>query len=142
MRTSRRPLTIVAVALATLLALSACASTEEDVRSHIADNYELINEDGSYAAYRSNDSVGTVAAAISSAAEPGRDLDDPSGRYLGYKSVMVHIQQANTGGSEIEVTDARDGYDRWGPTIIPIWGSFGGSYRSGFSGGGSGFGGK
>lgn len=129
--------TIVTIVVATLLLISGCGSTEREVRGFIKDHYQLVNKTGSYATYRSDDSPGTVAAAISSAAKPGRDLNDSTGRYLGYEDVMVHIERAGN-GSEIEVTDASDGYDRWGPVIIPIWGTFGGSYRRGFSGGGSG----
>lgn len=130
-------------ATAALMTLTACSSTEQQVRDYAAENYERVSENGSYQAYRSDDPVDTVAADIESAASPGREHEDESGRYLGYKDVMVHIEPEPSGsGSNIEVTDASDGYDRWGPAIIPIWGTFGGSYRNGFSGGGSGFGGK
>lgn len=130
-----------AALVAVALTLSACGSADDDVRRVIRDNYELVREDGDYSTYRSDDSVDTVAAIVEDAATAGRDHQDSTGRYLGYEDTMVHIAPAAGGdGSDIEVTDVRDGYDRWGPVIIPIWGAFGGGYRSGFAGGGSGFG--
>ncbi|WP_157987480.1 DUF4247 domain-containing protein [Jiangella endophytica] len=135
---TRRALPAALVAAA--LTLSACGSADEDVRSTIADRYELVADSGDYAAYRSDDDVLSVAATIESAAEAGRDHSEGSDRYLGYEETMVHIAPGPAGGSDIEVTDVRDGYDRWGPVIVPVWGLFGGGYRSGFSGGGSGFG--
>lgn len=134
---------VAAVALAAALALTGCGSASEDVRNHIRDNYELVSEDGQLATYTSDDSVGQVAGDIMTVATPGREHGDETGTYLGYKDAMVRLEQGDDGsGTDIEVTDPRDGYNRWGPTIIPIWGTFGGSYTGGFSGGGSGGGGK
>ena len=135
----RRALAAGLVAVA--LTLSACGSADDDVRRVISDNYELVREDGDYSTYSSDDSVDTVAAIVEDAASAGRDHTDTTGRYLGYEDTMVHIAPAGSGGSDIEVTDVRDGYDRWGPVIIPFWGGFGGGYRSGFAGGGGGSGG-
>ncbi|NEE00378.1 DUF4247 domain-containing protein [Phytoactinopolyspora halotolerans] len=128
--------------LATVLTLTACGSSEEKVREHLAENYELVNESGTYAQYRTDQEPSRVASAIRAAADPGRDHADLDDHYLGYEDVMVHVEGEPAGGSQIEVTDAKDGYDRWGPVIVPIWGTYNGSYRSGFSGGGSGSGGK
>lgn len=139
MRCVASRLAAAAVALAALAMLTACSSSGEEVREHIADSYQLVSEDGSLAQYQSNESVDQVGAAISSVAEPGREHQDNTGLYLGYEDAMVHIQRAAT-GSEIEVTDPQDGYNRWGPAIVPIWGTYGGSYSQGFSGGGPGFG--
>ncbi|WP_129665535.1 DUF4247 domain-containing protein [Phytoactinopolyspora endophytica] len=142
-RLNGRATVAMATVLTAVLALTACSSTEEKVRDHISENYELVNESGSLAEYRSDDDAARVASAIRAAASPGRDHTDLDDHYLGYEKVMVHVQQEPAGsGSQIEVTDAKDGYDRWGPAIIPIWGTYGGSYRSSFSGGGSGSGGK
>lgn len=131
---------LAAALVAAALTLTACGSADEDVRKTIADNYELVTENGDYAAYHSDDDVLGVAGTIESTAEAGRDHNEGSERYLGYEETMVHISPSPSGGSDIEVTDVRDGYDRWGPVIVPVWGLFGGGYRSGFSGGGSGFG--
>lgn len=127
-------------AVAAALLLSACGSDDEDVRSTIADRYELVSRSGDYEAYHSDDDVPGVAGTIESAAEAGRDHTEGDDRYLGYEETMVHIAPSPSGGSDIEVTDVRDGYDRWGPVIVPVWGLFGGGYRSGFAGGGSGSG--
>ncbi|RIQ19492.1 DUF4247 domain-containing protein [Jiangella rhizosphaerae] len=136
--TARRA--VLGAAVAAALLLSACGSDDQDVRDTIAENYELVSQSGDYAAYRSDDDVLSVAGTIESAAEAGRDHSEGDDRYLGYEETMVHIAPSPGGGSDIEVTDVRDGYDRWGPVIVPVWGLFGGGYRSGFSGGGSGFG--
>ncbi len=130
---------IAAVALAALV-LTGCGSASADVKNHIRDNYELVNRSGQFATYTSDQPAREVADAIIGVARPGRDHADETGRYLGYKDAMVHIEQDDDGGSEIEVTDPRDGYNRWGAAIIPVWGTYGGSYTSAFSGGGSGFG--
>ncbi|PSL08336.1 uncharacterized protein DUF4247 [Haloactinopolyspora alba] len=128
-------------AVTALVTLTACSSTEEQVRNFVDENYERVSESGEYAAYRSSESVDDVADDIESAATPGRQHEDETGEYLGYEEVMVHVEEEPSGsGSTIEVTDASDGYDRWGVAIIPVWGTFGGSYRNAFSGGGSGFG--
>lgn len=135
----RRALAVVLVAAA--LTVSACGSADDDVRRVIRDNYELVREDGDYSSYRTDDSVDTVAAIVEDAATAGRDHSDAGARYLGYEDTMVRIAPESDGdGSDIEVTDVRGGYNMWGPAIIPIWGAFGGGYRSGFAGGGSGFG--
>lgn len=131
---------VALLGLVAMLTLTACGSTADDIRNHLNDNYELVNESGKYAQYRADDPVERVGAAITSVARPGRNHQDDTGLYLGYEDLMVHIDQASTGGSDIEVTDAKDGYNRWGPAIIPIWGTYGGSYRNAFSGGGPGFG--
>lgn len=142
-RPGRSRAVVAATAVAALLALTGCSTAGEQVRDYVSENYEQVSDNGPYAAYRSDDSVDEIAEDIQAAAAPGRDHRDATGRYLGYEDVMVHIEEEQNGsGSAIEVTDARDGYDRWGPAIIPIWGTFGGSYRNAFSGGGSGFGGK
>ncbi|AYY13086.1 DUF4247 domain-containing protein [Actinobacteria bacterium YIM 96077] len=132
---------VAAVALVAVLAVAACGSTEQDIRDHLDENYELVDKSDSYATYRSDDPPEHVGARLSSVARPGRNHREGDELYMGYEKLMVRIQQKPaTGGSEIEVTNARDGYSRWGPTIIPIWGTFGGGYSSAFSGGGPGFG--
>lgn len=133
---------LTAAAIVLTLVLTGCGSAGEDARKYIEDNYDLVSESGDYGKFESDDSGSTVATAISSAASPGREHSDEGSHYLGYKDAIVNITDNSAGGCVIEVTDARDGYDRWGTAFIPIWGTFGGSYRSGFSGGGSGFGGK
>ncbi len=131
----------VAVAAIAFVTLTACSSTEQQVRDLVSENYQKITEEGSYEAYRSGDSTDTVVSEIASTASPGRTHQDSTGEYLGYQDVMVHVEREPSGsGSQIEVTDAGDGYDRWGAAIVPVWGTFGGSYRNAFSGGGSGWG--
>lgn len=134
---------VATIGLAAALAVTGCGSASEDVRNHIKDNYELVSEDGQLASYTSDEAIAQVADDISDVATPGREHGDDTGTYLGYKDAMVRLEPDGDGsGTQIEVTDPRDGYNRWGPAIIPIWGTFGGSYTSTFSGGGLGGGGK
>lgn len=142
MKLTKRAALPIVVALAMISTIAACGSTEEDVRNFLSDNYELVNESGKYEQYHADESATDVAVAVSKEVSPGRQHEDNGEHYLGYKDLMLHVADDPNGGSEIEVTDPRDGYDRWGVAIIPIWGTYGGSYRGSFSGGGSGGGGK
>lgn len=131
-----RPLAAVALAA---LVVTGCGNASEDVRNHINDSYELVSEDGQLATYTTDEPIAQVADDIAGVATPGRRHGDETGTYLGYKDAMVRLEQDDGGsGTDIEVTDPRDGYNRWGPAIIPVWGTFGGSYTSTFSGGGIG----
>lgn len=109
------------------------------VRGYLADSYTRVSGSGDSVVYRSPRSPRAVYDDIRSARAPVDTLVEPSRYFLRYPDDIVAVTPAG-GGSRIYLDDEDEGYQRWAPIIVPIWG---GPFRrpgGGFRGGGPGLG--
>jgi hypothetical protein len=111
-----------------LLLLAACGGGDE-LRDHVAQNYDVISADGDNLEARSAESVGTVARDLTSRFEPRDRYDEEAGTFFRHDDDFVAVRPDPAGGSLISVDSDEIGSSRWVPFIGPIFlpgGRFGG----------------
>jgi hypothetical protein len=139
---SRRAKVVLAVVLLLVggFGVAGLASTG-GIRDHLFDTYEVVEQDGRSATFRSPDPVSETAASIRAAWTPAEEVVDPGGTFLRYSDDIVAVTPDASGGSTVYLDDEERGYNRWFPYVVGFWGVGGsGGPIGGTRGGGPGAG--
>jgi hypothetical protein len=127
---------LVAIGLIGILATMAFADT---ARKYISGHYHRVGNDQGADVYSSPRSATLTAQEITTAVTPGDRRTTASGVFLRYSGDFVAVLPQAGGGSRIEVSNERSGYNHFYSYVGGYWGTYSGAAQ-GFRGGGPGAG--